>query len=90
MKKISRTKSFLLKALRVKHDKLVTRDNFDAHELLEWAMFFAAEAGYEEGIQWYEEKVYPVCNNSYQEGTLVPANPYRSGAKITKNAYRPL
>jgi len=66
---LSKTNSFLIKALRIKSQGLVTRDNFDAHELLEWAMFFATEAGYTKAHEWYEDTMYPIRGSSTRQGT---------------------
>lgn len=47
------THSFITKALRIKRESLVTSDHFNTHELLEWAMYFACQAGHAGAEEWY-------------------------------------
>jgi len=43
---------------------------FSAHEALEWAMYFAELAGYDEATAWFDNVPYPVSTDRPLHGTL--------------------
>jgi hypothetical protein len=57
------TKKFFDKAFKNRMSGKGTDAYFSAHETLEWAMYFAELAGYDEATAWFDNGVYPISTD---------------------------
>ena len=63
------TKTFFDKAFKNRMSGKGTDSYFSAHEALEWAMYFAELAGYDEATAWFEDRPYPTTTDRPLHGT---------------------